>query len=104
MVDGSLGPFINLEGRTTADGKPLSWTTGNPRIGFTPMRYINDDDRDPTPDEQNAAWAAKTPDPISRKSPATTFMLAVGFLRPHTPLVAPQKYFDRFPMRCTGTV
>ncbi len=57
-VDGSLGPCINLMGRSTKAGKPLHWTTGNPNNGYTPMRYINDDDRDPTPDEGNAAWAA----------------------------------------------
>jgi arylsulfatase A-like enzyme len=97
-VDGSLGPFINLDGRKTADGKPLSWTTGNPRLGFKPMRYINDNDRDPTPDELNAAWAASTLRTLAKKPSGQPFFLAVGFLRPHTPLVAPQKYFDLFPL------
>jgi len=96
-VDGSLGPFINLEGRTTKEGKPLHWTTGNPKTGYQPMRYINDDDRDPTPDEVNAQWAADQISALS-KNQAQPFFLAVGFLRPHTPLVAPQKYFDRFPL------
>lgn len=97
-VDGSLGPFINLEGRTTADGKPLHWTTGNPNTGYTPMSYINDDDRDPTPDERNAQWTAAKIRELAQTDREQPFFLAVGFLRPHTPLVAPQKYFDLFPL------
>lgn len=97
-VDGSLGPFINLNGRVSAEGKPLHWTTGNGRIGFKPMRYVNDDDRDPTPDEVNAAWAASQIKTLETENSGQPFFLAVGFLRPHTPLVAPQKYFDRFPL------
>ena len=97
-VDGSLGPFVNLEGRTDANGKPLIWTTGNPNTGFTPMHYINDDDRDPTPDETNATWAAETIKTLAQHPTDQPFFMAVGFLRPHTPLVAPQKYFDRFPL------
>lgn len=97
-VDGSLGPFINLEGRTTAAAKPLLWTTGNPKIGYQPMRYINDQDRDPTPDEINAQWAAEQLQFFAETETKEPFFLAVGFLRPHTPLVAPQKYFDRFPL------
>ena len=97
-VDGSLGPFVNLDGRTTSEGKPLHWTTGNPKLGFTPMRYVTDKNRDPTPDEVNADWAAKKIVELAAKETSEPFFLAVGFLRPHTPLVAPQKYFDLFPL------
>lgn len=97
-VDGSLGPFIDLKDRVSSEGKPLHWTTGNKRIGFKPMRYVNDDDRDPTPDEVNAAWAANQIKTLAQATSDQPFFLAVGFLRPHTPLVAPQKYFDRFPL------
>ena len=97
-VDGSLGPFINLDGRRTAEGKPLQWTTGNPKVGMKTMRYINDEDRDPTPDEVNATWAAQELKRLSSENVKEPFFLAVGFLRPHTPLVAPQKYFDMFPL------
>ena len=98
-VDGSLGPFINLQGRTTAEGKPLSWTTGNGKnLPYKPMRYENDMHRDSTPDEQNATWATSTIDHLSKSPQDQPFFLAVGFLRPHTPLVAPQKYFDLFPL------
>lgn len=97
-VDGSLGPFVNLEGRTSVAGKPIHWTTGNKRMGFKPMRYINDSDRDPTPDEINAVWTANQLLKLGKEKQLDPFFLAVGFLRPHTPLVAPQKYFDLFPL------
>ncbi|MCX8211923.1 MAG: sulfatase [Lewinella sp.] len=97
-VDGSLGPFIDLSDRKSAEGKPLHWTTGNSRTGFKPMRYVNDDDRDPTPDEVNAEWAATQIKALENATTDQPFFMAVGFLRPHTPLVAPQKYFDRFPL------
>lgn len=97
-VDGSLGPFINLKGRTSQEGKSLHWTTGNKRHGFKPMHYIRDDERDPTPDEINATWTANKIQELSATPSEHPFFLAAGFLRPHTPLVAPQKYFDRFPL------
>lgn len=97
-VDGSLGPFINLEDRSNSEGKSLYWTTGNAKLGFKPMRYVNDDDRDPTPDELNAKWTVDKIEELAKKETDQPFFLAVGFLRPHTPLVAPQKYFDLFPL------
>ncbi|MCH2083090.1 MAG: sulfatase [Saprospiraceae bacterium] len=97
-VDGSLGPFLNLESRTNSQGKPLQWITGNERTGFNPMRYINDDDRDPTPDERNATWVANKLKELAVDTSGIPFFLSVGFLRPHTPLVAPQKYFKQFPL------
>ena len=98
-VDGSLGPFVDFKDRTTKDGKSLSWTTGNGRnLPYRPMQYKDDMDRKPTPDEQNASWAATTINQLSQTPMDRPFFMAVGFLRPHTPLVAPQKYFDLFPL------
>ena len=59
-----------------------------------PYRYENDHDRDPMPDEQNARWAKQ----IIEQPHDKPFFLFTGFSRTHTPLYAPQKYFDRFPI------
>lgn len=60
-----------------------------------PWRYVSDEDRDPMPDETHAAWAA---DILSRAHAEKPFALFTGFSRAHTPLYAPQEYFDKFPL------
>ena len=64
------------------------------RLSGKPWRYESDDDRDAMPDETNAAWAAD----VLAKQHDKPFALFTGFSRTHTPLYAPQKYFDMFPL------
>lgn len=65
------------------------------RLSGKPWRYVSDDDRDAMPDETNAAWAA---DVLRQDHSGKPFVLFTGFSRTHTPLYAPQKYFDMFPL------
>ena len=55
-------------------------------------RYESEDDRDLTADELNGKWAVEN----LRKLASTDkpFLMGVGFIRPHTPLIVPKKYFD----------
>ena len=65
------------------------------RLSGKPWRYNSDNDRDAMPDETNAAWAANV---LKRPSDGKPFALFTGFSRTHTPLYAPSKYFDMFPI------
>lgn len=96
-IDGSFGPFINLENRTV-DGDSIQWTTGNKWRGFKEFKYVNDQDRSLTPDEKNANWVEERLFKLANSGQEKPFFLVVGFLRPHTPLVAPQRFFDQFPL------
>lgn len=60
-----------------------------------PWRFVSDEDRDPMPDETHAEWAAEV---LSQPHGEKPFALFTGFSRAHTPLYAPQKYFDLFPL------
>jgi arylsulfatase A-like enzyme len=60
----------------------------------TPYRYVNDDNRGLLPDEKSAEWAV---DVLAQKH-EKPFFLGVGFMKPHTPLNAPQRFFDMFPL------
>ena len=78
---------------------PADPTTGAPgHKGWTlsgkPYRYVSDDDRDAMPDETHAEWAAG----VLGKAHEKPFALFTGFSRTHTPLYAPKKYFDMFPL------
>ena len=59
-----------------------------------PFRYVSEDDRDLMPDEKNAEYAIKVLQSVHNNP----FLLCVGFNRPHAPLIAPQKYFDMYPL------
>ena len=98
-VDGSFGPLKNLQGKISdSTGKQLIWRTGNWKTKRE-LRYISDKDRDPTGDELNAQWAVEKLESLSKNSNDRPFFMGVGFVRPHTPLIVPQKYFDMFPLK-----
>ena len=95
-VDGSFAALDDVP--FADDGDPQTgWIYGT--WGKTvPLRYTDEHDRDPTPDERNAAWAAYRIKQFAKQQDGEAFFLAVGFIRPHTPLHVPKKYFDMFPL------
>ncbi len=89
-VDGSFGRL------STAKVDSISgWVYGWDK---KPMRYVNDDDRDLMQDELHARWAVKQIKAMEASEEKQPFFLGVGFVRPHTPLHAPDKYFDMYPL------
>ena len=82
---------------------PADPETGAPgyqgwRLFFRPYRYDGPDDRDPMPDELNAAWAAEQlTGPLAARADEP-FLMMVGMNRPHSPIWVPQEYLDLFPL------
>jgi iduronate 2-sulfatase len=97
-VDGSFGPLVNIEGVDHGDHKNYSWGTGNWQSNRA-LHFDEDGNRiDPTADELNAQWAVKRLTELAADDSGKPFMMAVGFLRPHTPLIVDQRFFDMYPL------
>jgi arylsulfatase A-like enzyme len=90
FVDGSFAPLSDIP---EFNGKQTGWTYGD-----KPFRYVNDDDRDPMPDEMHAQWITGTIAELEKRDEQQPFFMGVGFVNPHTPLYAPQRFFDMFPL------
>jgi len=59
-----------------------------------PFNYVDENNRDLMPDELSAQWTVAR----LRQEHKRPFLMMVGMNRPHTPMYAPGKYFDMFPL------
>jgi len=97
-VDGSFGPFVSLDGRKTGDGHLLSWHNGGWGNRAKSLRVDSQEDRDQTPDEINGNWAVARLQQLAKSADKKPFFMGIGFIRPHTPLFVPQRFFDMLPL------
>jgi len=88
-----FGPLSNVPDWPSDPAKGIPGYKGWLLFG-EPYKYVDSKDRDPLADELGAAWSAE----IIRRNHAKPFALFTGLIRTHTPLYAPQNYFDRFPL------
>tara|TARA_B100001564_G_scaffold354032_1_gene363950 strand:+ start:840 stop:2474 length:1635 start_codon:yes stop_codon:yes gene_type:complete len=96
VVDGSFSPLDNQPTYYDSSGKKIlaGWRY-NKKEEF---KYVSDLIRDSMPDEQHANWIVNKIKELENTKPSKPFFLGVGFVKPHTPLYAPKKYFDMFPL------
>jgi arylsulfatase A-like enzyme len=96
FVDGSFAPLSDIP-KFDKDGKGFK-ETGWTYAGTDVFKYVDDDNRDPMPDEMHAEWAVNKIEELENRNSDEPFFMGVGFVKPHTPLYAPKKYFDMFPL------
>jgi arylsulfatase A-like enzyme len=97
-VDGSFAPMSDVPvfPENEIQGENPGWAySGHKNILF---KYNNENDRDLLPDELHAQWAAKRILEMDESDAEKPFFMGIGFVRPHTPLYAPKRFFDMFPI------
>jgi arylsulfatase A-like enzyme len=99
FVDGGFGPLSDVPDVHPSGDAPgaVGWYDKPASNIDRPLRYVSEDDRDPTPDERCTGWAVGKIAEMSSEPQERPFFLGVGYIRPHTPLHAPKKFFDMFP-------
>ncbi|QBY04214.1 DUF4976 domain-containing protein [Thalassotalea sp. HSM 43] len=92
-IDGAFGRLsvAKSSGKRNQPGWVYGWDK-------KPFRYISDDDRDLMQDEKHAQWASEQLKTLAQAENQAPFFMGIGFVRPHTPLYAPDKYFDMYPL------
>lgn len=97
-IDGSFAPLSDVPvfPENEIKGEHPGWTySGKDNI---PFKYVDENNRDLLPDELHAQWAAKRIKEMDEAGTGQPFFMGVGFVRPHTPLYAPKRFFDMFPL------
>jgi arylsulfatase A-like enzyme len=99
-VDGSFAPLSDVPSVPKSQDAPghTGWIDVPNWKTRRPLRYVDANDRDLLPDERCAQWAVDKIRALSRQTRHKPFFLGVGFIRPHTPLYAPKRFFDMFPL------
>ncbi len=93
-IDGSYGRLSD-GGYSSGKKGTKGWMNGWDK---SMLRYVNDNDRDLLPDEHHAKWASEQLSILAKSKNNQPFFMGVGFVRPHTPLHAPDRFFDMFPL------
>ncbi|GGZ87617.1 hypothetical protein GCM10007028_27260 [Algibacter mikhailovii] len=93
-VDGSFASLADTPFTIDRSGHRIKtgWTYGKKTYNYT-----DDNNRDQLPDEQHAEWIVNKIKWLEENN-TSPFFIGVGFVNPHTPLYAPQEYFDMYPL------
>ncbi|WP_212193243.1 sulfatase [Carboxylicivirga sediminis] len=97
-IDGSYAPLSDIprfnENETMGDNAGWAYSAKDGKV----FKYVDERNRDLLPDELHARWAAKRIKEMDTQDSKQPFFMGIGFVRPHTPLYAPKRFFDMFPV------
>lgn len=97
-IDGSFAPISDVPTfpDSVSGGAETGWLYTRGKSDF--LHYTSENERDLLPDEMHAEWAAEKIKRLEAAGGDQPFFLGIGFVRPHTPLYAPKRFFDLFPI------
>ena len=96
-LDATYVPLSKIPNVPASNDAPgyNGWMNAN-WTNATPFRYVDENNRDQMTDEKTVDWVSdKLRQLEKQKSP---FFIAAGIIRPHTPLVVPDRFFNMFPI------